>query len=75
MSLFRRLVVRGVRVLMQHPEAQAKAREVFEEEVKPRARQAWKEAQPEIERARRGLKRFAHKVRDQYREGRGGKSG
>jgi hypothetical protein len=72
MSLFRRLVVSAVRVLVQRPEARDKAREVFEDEVKPRARKAWREAQPEIERARRRLERFAHRVREQYRKGRDG---
>ena len=72
MSLLRRLVVNAARVLVQNPEARAKAREVLEEEVKPRAKEAWREARPEIERAGRGLKRFAHRVREQYRRGRQG---
>ncbi len=72
MSLFRRLVVGAVRVLAQQPEARAKAREVFEDEVKPRARKAWREARPEIERARREIERFARRVREQYRKGRDG---
>ena len=70
MTLLRRLVVTAARVLVQNPEARAKAREVLEEEVKPRAKEAWREARPEIERAGRGLKRFARRVRDEYRSGR-----
>ena len=72
MSLLRRLVVNAARVLVQNPQARAKAREVLEEEVKPRAKEAWREARPEIERAGRGLKRLAHRVREQYRRGRQG---
>ena len=72
MSLLRRLVVNAARVLVQNPQARAKAREVLEEEVKPRAKEAWREARPEIEKAGRGLKRLARRVRDQYRKGRQG---
>ncbi len=72
MSLLRRLVVNAARVLVQNPQARAKAREVLEEEVKPRAKEAWREARPEIEKAGRGLKRLARRVREQYRKGRQG---
>ena len=41
--------------------------------VKPRAKQAWREAQPKIENAKLGLKRFAQRVRDEYRKGHDGK--
>ena len=70
MSLLRRLVVTAARALVQNPEARAKAREVLEEKVKPRAKEAWREARPEIEKAGRGLKRLARRVREQYRRGR-----
>ena len=72
MSLLRRLVVNAARVLVQNLQARAKAREVLEEEVKPRAKEAWREARPEIEKAGRGLKRLARRVREQYRKGRQG---
>jgi hypothetical protein len=72
MPFLRRLVITAARVLVQNPEARAKARQVLEEEVKPRAKEAWREARPEIERAGRGLKRLARNVRDQYRKGRRG---
>lgn len=72
MTLIRRLVVTAARVLVQNPKARAKAREVLEEEVKPRAKEAWREARPEIEKAGRGLKRLARRVRDEYRSGRRG---
>ena len=72
MPFLRRLVITAARVLVQNPQARAKAREVLEEEVKPRAKEAWREARPEIEKAGRGLKRLARRVRDQYRRGRQG---
>ncbi len=72
MSLLRRFVIRAAQELRQNPEARAKASQVLEEQVKPRAEQAWREAQPRIEDAKLGLKRFAQKVREEYRKGRDG---
>ena len=72
MNLLRRLAIRAAQELAANPEARAKASRVLEEDVKPRAKQAWRQAQPEIENAKLGLKRFAQKVRDEYRKGRDG---
>ena len=74
MNFLRRLVIRAARELAANPEARAKASQVFEDDVKPRARKAWQNAQPEIENAKSGLVGFARKVREEYRKGRGGKS-
>ena len=73
MSLFRRFLIRAARELGQNPKARAKASQVLEEDIKPRAKQAWREAQPKIENAKLGLKRFAQRVRDEYHKGRAGK--
>ena len=61
-------------------EVRAKAKEtltnatrVFNEEVKPRSKDAWRDAQPDIEHAKARLKRFTQKLRDKYRKGRDGK--
>jgi len=72
MRFLRRLVIRAAQELSQNPEARAKAAEVFEHDVKPRARQAWQDAQPKIANAKSGLKRFAQKVREEYDKGRQG---
>ena len=72
MNLLRRLVIRAAQELRHNPEARAKASQVLEEQVKPRAEQAWREAQPKIENAKLGLKHFAQRVRDEYRKGRDG---
>ncbi len=72
MSLLRRFVIRAAQELVHNPEARAKASQVLEEHVKPRAEQAWREAQPKIENAKLGLKRFAQRVRKKYRTGRDG---
>ena len=72
MGLLRRLMMRAAAEFAQNPEARAKASRVLEDDVKPRAKRAWQQAQPEIENAAFGLKRFAKKVRDEYRKGRAG---
>ena len=73
MSLLRRLVIRAAQELGHNPEARAKASEVLEKDVKPRVKQALQEAQPKIENAKLGLKRFAQRVQEEYRKGRDGK--
>ena len=72
MSLLRRFMLRAAQEFAQNPEARDKASKVFQDDVKPRAKKAWKEARPEIENAKVGLKRFAIKLRDEYRKGRDG---
>ncbi len=71
MRFLRRLVVRAAQELAANPEARAKASQVLEENIKPRARKAWQQAQPEIENAKQGVKSYAKKLRDEYRKGRG----
>lgn len=79
MSLLHRLALRLGSELARRPEARAKAAQVLaqtervlNDDVKPRAKQAWRDAQPEIERTTRKLTRLAEKVRDEYRKGRDG---
>lgn len=79
MTLIRRLVWRLGRELARRPEARAKARGVLAEtqrvlndDIKPRAQKAWRDAQPEIAKATLNLKRLADEVRDEYRKGRNG---
>ncbi len=72
MSFLRRLVIRVAHELRDNPEARAKAAQVLEDDVKPRAEKAWREAQPRIDEAKVDLKRFARKVREEYRKGRYG---
>ena len=72
MGLIRRLVIRTAQELGQNPRAHAKASQVLEEDVKRRARKAGREAQPKIESAKLGLKRFAQSVHGEYRKGRDG---
>ena len=79
MKLLRRIARRADRELARHPEARdsaagvlAKAQRVLNEEIKPRAQQAWRDAQPEIANAKRTLDRVTQDLRDEYRKGRDG---
>ena len=80
MSLIHRLALRLGSELARRPEARAKAAQVLaktqrvlNDDIKPRAQQAWRDAQPEIARTKRRLTRLAEEVRDEYRKGRDGK--
>ena len=79
MTLIRRLMWRLGQELARRPEARAKAQEVLAEtqrivtdDIKPCAEKAWRDAQPEIEHAKRKLKSFAQELREEYRKGRDG---
>lgn len=79
MSLLHRLAMRVGWELARNPETRAKAaqtlaktRQVLQDDVKPMAQRAWRNAQPEIEHAKRRLKGFAQELRDEYRKGREG---
>ena len=75
MSLLHRLALRVGWELARHPETRAKAAQalaktqrVLNDDIKPRAQRAWREAQPEIEHAKRKLTRVAKELRDEYRK-------
>ncbi len=79
MKLLRLIARRAGRELARHPEARdsaaevlAKAQRVLNDDIKPRAQQAWRDAQPEIANAKRMLKRATQNLRDEYRKGRDG---
>ena len=81
MSLLRRLAFRVGQEWARNPAARAKAAEVLaktqrvlNDDIKPRAQQAWRDAQPEIKNAKRELTRIAEKLREAYRKGRDGES-
>jgi len=48
--------------LASNPRARAKAAEVFEKEVKPRAARAWRQGKPKLEAARRDIQEIAREV-------------
>ena len=77
MSLLHRWALRVGWKLARRPETRAKAAQtlaktqrILNEDIKPRAQRAWREAQPEIEHAKRRLTHLAKELRDEYRKGR-----
>ena len=79
MGLIKRLAARAIQELARNPEARAKlpqgvkvTSQKFNEEVNPRAKRAWQEAQPELKRTRSRIGVFMEEVRDEYRKGRRG---
>ena len=51
MPLLKRLVTEVARKVAQDPRVRDTAKKVFEDEIKPRAKTAWKKAKPEVEAA------------------------
>ena len=79
MRLLSRVALRVGHALARNPAARAKAAQVvaktqrvLNDDIKPRAQQAWRDAQPEIQHAKRDLRRFVQELRDEYRKGRDG---
>ena len=57
--LLRRLLFNAARKVAADPRVRAKAADVFESTVKPRAEAAWAEAKPRLEAARDEIKQAA----------------
>ena len=55
MTLWRRMLLRAAVRAASDPRLQAKAREVFDKEVRPRAENAWRRAEPQLDAARSDL--------------------
>ena len=79
MNLLSRIALRVGQELARRPAARAKAEQVLtktqrvlNDDVKPRAQQAWRDVQPQIQRAKSEFKRVAQEVREEYRKGRDG---
>lgn len=59
MAIFPRLLLHAARRLASDPRVRAKAAEVYEEEVKPRAEAAWRRTKPKLEAAKAELHEIA----------------
>ncbi|MFQ5940066.1 MAG: hypothetical protein ACE5KL_08395 [Alphaproteobacteria bacterium] len=59
MLILRRLVLHAARRIASDPRVQAKAAEVFEKEVKPRAKAAWRQTKPRLDAAKAELQDIA----------------
>ena len=59
MAIFPRLLLHAARRLASDPRVRAKAAEVFDKEVKPRAEAAWRRTKPKIDSAKAELRDIA----------------
>ena len=67
MMLLRRMLFRAAVRVAGDPRLRAKARDVFDKEVRPRAENAWRRAEPRLDSARSDL-REAAKAADPRRD-------
>ncbi|MFQ5955206.1 MAG: hypothetical protein ACE5JZ_09110 [Kiloniellales bacterium] len=56
MRMLPRLLLRAAKRIASDPRVQAKAAEVFEREVKPRAQAAWRQTKPRLDSAKSELR-------------------
>ncbi len=79
MATIHRLLLHAARRLASDPRVQAKAAELYDKEVKPRAKAAWRETKPKIDAAKAELRdiageadprkdprKFARKVKERF---------
>ncbi len=64
MPLLRRLLWHAARHIALDPRARAKAADVYEKEVKPRARAAWRQAKPKLDAARAEMDAAGAELKD-----------
>ena len=62
MPVFRRLLVQAAKQIAADPRVQAKAAEVIETQVKPRAEAAWRNTKPKLAAAKAELEEIAREV-------------
>lgn len=62
MALIHRLLLQAVRRVATDPRVQTKAAEIYENEVKPRARAAWQETKPRLAAAKQDLTEIARET-------------
>lgn len=62
MSVFRRLLIQAAKQIAANPQVQAKAAEVIETQVKPRAEAAWRNTKPKLASAKAELEDIAREV-------------
>ena len=62
MALLHRLLLQAARRAAADPRLQAKAADFYQNEVKPRARAAWRETKPRLAAAKQDLKDIARET-------------
>ncbi len=66
--IFRRLLFYAASWIASNPRVRAKAAEVFEREVKPRAEEAWRKAKPKLDAAKAEIDAAKAEIEDIARE-------
>lgn len=70
MPFLRTLIGQALRRVAENPQVREKAKQVFEDDVKPMAKDAWKKAGPEVavakDKALKGAARFATRVKKEF---------
>ena len=59
MALLHRLLLQAARRAAADPRVQAKAAELYQTKLKPRAQAAWREAKPKLDAAKQEIKEIA----------------
>ncbi len=76
MPFFRSLIGQAIRQAANNPRVRETAKQVFENEVKPLAKDAWEKTKPEVEvakdKALQGAARFAARVKKEFNERKSG---
>ena len=70
MALFHRLLIGAARLIASDPRVQEKAADILENQVRPRAADAWRKTKPKIDAAKAGLRDAAAEA-DPLRDPRG----
>lgn len=73
MGLIKRFLADAARELAADPAKREEAKRVVREDVEPAAREAWRDAQPEIRKVKKKLFDFARDVKKQFDDGREGR--
>ncbi len=72
MPFLRSLIGQAIRQAANNPRVRETAKQVFEDEVKPLAKDAWEKAKPEVavakDKAVQRAARFAARVKKEYNE-------
>ncbi len=62
MLVFRQLLIRAAKQIAADPRVQAKAAEIIQTEIKPRAQSAWRNTKPKLASAKAELQEIAREI-------------
>ena len=68
MALFKTIARMAIQKLANNPELQAKVASVVKEDIVPRAKEGWKQAKPELQKAKEQLKEDWEKAKPELQK-------